>query len=181
MPRKNILFARRETDKLWKYNTKTQKWTQDTHYENSRAGCKIFSFTWNNQRMTFFRVENVCRWRATSLRKMIATRLCKFFFGQSNYIRLRTGEESCSSVVDVFVCRFVMQCLQRKTEVLSCWRLCFLQTLDFRNLHRDRPVLFTECDKSRTLHGEVTVFIGLLLIMGAGRGWGARGSLPLRF
>ena len=157
MPRKNILFARRETDKLWKYNTKTQKWTQDTHYENSRAGCKIFSLPWNNQRTTFFRVENVCRWRATSLRKMIATRLCKFLFGQSNYIRLRTGEESCSSVVDVFVCRFVMQCLQRKTDV------------------------FFECDKSRTFHGEVTVFIGLLLIMGAGRGWGACGSLPLRF
>jgi len=43
MPHKNILFARREADKLWKYDTKTQKWTQDTHYENSRTGCKIFS------------------------------------------------------------------------------------------------------------------------------------------
>ena len=43
MPHKDILFARRDTDKLWKYDTETQKWTQDTHYENSRADCKIFS------------------------------------------------------------------------------------------------------------------------------------------
>jgi len=39
----------------------------------------------------------------------------------------------------------------------SCWKVCFLQTLDFRNLHRDRAVLFSECDKSRTFHGEVVV------------------------
>jgi len=40
---KTYLFARREADKLWKYDTETQKWTQDTHYENSRTGCRIIS------------------------------------------------------------------------------------------------------------------------------------------
>ena len=51
MPHKNILFPRRKANTLWRYDTETQKWTQDTHYEKSCAGCKIFSLPWNHQRM----------------------------------------------------------------------------------------------------------------------------------
>jgi len=54
---KTYLFARREADKLWKYDTETQKWTQDTHYENSRTGCRIISLPWNHQRMCLFQIR----------------------------------------------------------------------------------------------------------------------------